>query len=376
MREYFESLEEQVLSPLGVRSVSSKGRAHAEPLDPTRTCFQRDRDRIVHSKSFRRLRHKTQVIVSTLQDHVRSRLTHSIEVSQISRHMARLLRLNEDLTEAIALAHDLGHPPFGHAGEAQLNALMANNGGFEHNQHALRIVDYLESKYPNFPGLNLSYEVRCGMNKHRTPYDAPEALENLNFISLEAQVVNIADEITYNAHDIDDAIRSNILTDTDLVNNVTLWREFSNAILSQYTNLSDNQYTYLMNSRLITGQIMNVITQSQKNVTQSGLETNAELQGYSTHDWIAFDTECREKINELRHYLFENYYSNHDIYRSNKRGQLMIQHLFQAFVSDQKLMPMAFVSDGNHRSAHQVACDYIAGMTDSFVNREYQSIYH
>ena len=204
MREYFEELEQQIYSPLAVKSQQSKGRAHHESLDASRTCFQRDRDRIIHSKAFRRLKHKTQVFISTERDHVRSRLTHSIEVSQISRHMARLLRLNEDLTEAIALAHDLGHPPFGHAGEDALNELMANDDGFEHNQQSLRIVELLESKYPNFSGLNLSYEVRCGIQKHKTPFDHPKDHHAEPFVSLEAQVVNVADEITYTAHDVDD----------------------------------------------------------------------------------------------------------------------------------------------------------------------------
>ena len=264
MREYFEQLEQQVLSPLAVKSVQSKGRKFNEPLDLTRTCFQRDRDRIIHSKSFRRLKHKTQVFISTDRDHVRSRLTHSIEVAQISRHMARLLRLNEDLTEAIALAHDLGHPPFGHAGETELNKLMTNHDGFEHNQQSLRIVEVLESKYPRFQGLNLSYEVRCGIQKHQTPFDHPKVQDDLNFTSLEAQVVNIADEITYTAHDVDDSIRAKIISDSELVKNVTIWREYSNQILSEYANLSDNQYTYLMNSKLITNQIMNVIESSKR----------------------------------------------------------------------------------------------------------------
>ena len=245
MREYFEEIESQILSPLAVKSIQSKGREFNEPLDLTRTCFQRDRDRIIHSKSFRRLKHKTQVFVSTEKDHVRSRLTHSIEVSQIARHMARLLRLNEDLTEAISLAHDLGHPPFGHAGEETLNELMSDHEGFEHNEQSLRIVDLLESKYPNFPGLNLSYEVRQGIQKHKTPYDQPMADHSDSFVSLEAQIVNLADEITYTAHDVDDAITATILSDSDLVKHVSIWRRFSNEVLSEYANLSEKQYAYL-----------------------------------------------------------------------------------------------------------------------------------
>ena len=288
MREYFEELEQQVLSPLAVKSIQSKGRKFNESLDLTRTCFQRDRDRIIHSKSFRRLKHKTQVFISTERDHVRSRLTHSIEVAQISRHIARLLRLNEDLTEAVALAHDLGHPPFGHAGETKLNELMANFDGFEHNEQSLRIVEVLESKYPKFQGLNLSYEVRSGIQKHKTPFDNPKMKSQLNFISLEAQVVNIADEITYTAHDVDDAIRANILSDSELVKNVSIWREYSNQVLSEYSNLSDNQYIYLMNSKLITSQIMNVIESSKDVIHRSGIEDNNELQTAPEFIFIEF----------------------------------------------------------------------------------------
>lgn len=375
MREYFEELEQQVLSPLSVKSFTSKGRKFKEDLDQTRTCFQRDRDRIIHSKSFRRLKHKTQVFISTEKDHVRSRLTHSIEVAQISRHMARLLRLNEDLTEAIALAHDLGHPPFGHAGETQLDELMKSFGGFEHNNQSLRIVELLESKYPSFHGLNLSYEVRSGIQKHKTPFDHPSDSDQLNFISLEAQIVNIADEITYTSHDVDDAIRSNIITDSDLVKNVSLWRRFSNEILSKYTNLSENQYIYLMNSKLITTQIMNVIESSKERIIKSGLETNSELQNF-LDTIIEFTSEFRNEINELRQYLFNHYYSYHDIYRSNKRGQMIIKDLFKTLVGDIKLIPKHFRDPLKAYSNERIACDYISGMTDSFAAQEHQSFFN
>lgn len=375
MREYFEELEQQVLSPLSVKSISSKGRKYKEDLDTTRTCFQRDRDRIVHSKSFRRLKHKTQVFISTEKDHVRSRLTHSIEVAQISRHMARLLRLNEDLTEAIALAHDLGHPPFGHAGETQLDHLMNSHGGFEHNDQSLRIVELLESKYPNFYGLNLSYEVRSGIQKHKTPFDHPTKAESLDFISLEAQIVNIADEITYTSHDVDDSIRSKILTDSDLVKNVSVWRRFSNEILSTYSNLSENQYIYLMNSKLITCQIMDVIESSKQRIIKSGIDSSEELQKHKG-SIIEFTSEFRDEINELRNYLFNNYYTYHDIYRSNKRGQMIITDLFNTLVSDIKLIPKHFRDPLAEFTNERIACDYISGMTDSFAAEEHQSFFN
>jgi dGTPase len=375
LREYFEELEQQVLSPLAIKSIESKGRKYSEHLDMTRTCFQRDRDRIIHSKSFRRLKHKTQVFISTEKDHVRSRLTHSIEVSQISRHMSRLLRLNEDLTEAIALAHDLGHPPFGHAGEETLNDLMASSHGFEHNQQSLRIVELLESKYPNFPGLNLSYEVLSGIQKHRTPFDQPDLDPSDSFLSLEAQIVNVADEITYTAHDVDDAISANILYDTDLIKNVSIWREYSNEICSEYTNLTDKQYVYLMNSKLITNQIRNAISNSKQNIQRSGVTSLNELQSLTNKDLVMFSPEFRAGIDELRAYLFSHYYSNHEIYRSNKKGQLIIRQLFMALSSDFKLIPKEYYAEMSTDSKERIICDYISGMTDSFALSEYQQLF-
>ena len=374
MREYFEEIEQQVLSPLAVKSTLSKGRAHKESLDLTRTCFQRDRDRIIHSKSFRRLKHKTQVFVSTEKDHVRSRLTHSIEVSQIARHMARLLRVNEDLTEAISLAHDLGHPPFGHAGEETLNQLMQKYDGFEHNQQSLRIVDELESKYPNFSGLNLSYEVRQGIQKHRTPYDNPKPTDDI-FVSLEAQIVNLADEITYTAHDVDDAIRAKILSDEDLVKNVSIWRKYSNEVLSEYSNLTDKQYTYLMNSRLITNQIRNVIHTSKEAIQHSGSSNLDDLQAFNSKDLISFSSDFKNEIKELRQFLFDNYYSHYDIYRSNKKGQMIIKTLFQALSADFKLIPKEYYLGRETDPTERIICDYISGMTDSFATSEYQELY-
>jgi dGTPase len=375
LRDYFEAIERQLLSPLAVKSVDSKGRQYPEPLDVTRTCFQRDRDRIIHSKSFRRLKHKTQVFVSTEKDHVRSRLTHSIEVSQIARHMARLLRLNEDLTEAIALAHDLGHPPFGHAGESTLNELMVNHNGFEHNNQSLRIVDVLESKYPGFSGLNLSLEVRRGIQKHQTPFDNPLSDTNDTFYSLEAQVVNLADEITYTAHDVDDALRASILTDADLVKHVTLWRQYSNEILAEYSNLSDNQYTYLMNSKLITNQIRNVMDTAKLQIEQSGISSFSELQLFSGPALVSFSSDFKDQVSELRQFLFDRYYSHYDIYRSNKKGQMIIKTLFNALTSDFRLIPADYYSGRPDDPNERIVCDYVSGMTDSFALSEYQDLY-
>ena len=227
-------------------------------------------------KHFGRLKHKTQVFVANESDHYRSRLTHSLEVAQISRHIARLLRVNEDLCEAIALAHDLGHTPFGHSGEKELNKLMKEFGGFEHNLQSKRIVDELEYKYPDFPGLNLSYEVRQGLMKHSSPYDHPQA-NNDNYTSLEMQICNVADEIAYNNHDLDDGLNSGILHVSELTKNVTLWREAEKAISKQYSNLSVEQQRHLINSYLISRQILNLVENSQKVIKKKRLKRNQML---------------------------------------------------------------------------------------------------
>ena len=237
MRAYFEALENEILAPYALRSAESAGRRVEEPASKTRTCFQRDRDRIIHSKAFRRLKHKTQVFVALESDHYRTRLTHTLEVAQISRHIARVLRSNEDVAEAIALAHDLGHPPFAHAGEVVMDEMMKGHGGFEHNMQSLRVVDTLEDKYPNVPGLNLSQEIREGLMKHQSPWD--QAGKEMIFPSIEAQVVNLSDQIAYNNHDIDDGLESGILTESGLSQNVQLWRAAETHIREQYSQLED-----------------------------------------------------------------------------------------------------------------------------------------
>ena len=243
---------------------------------------------------------------------------------------------------------------------------MSQNDGFEHNQQSLRIVELLESKYPNFPGLNLSYEVLSGIQKHRTPFDNPSLDPSDTYLSLEAQIVNIADEITYTAHDVDDAIRARILCDDELIKNVSIWREYSNQICSEYTNLSDKQYVYLMNSKLITNQIRNAINTSKENIQKSGVTSLAELESLINKDFIMFSSDFRSGIDELRDYLFNNYYSNHEIYRSNKKGQMIIKQLFSALSSDFRLIPKEYYDGMETHSKERIICDYISGMTDSF----------
>ena len=373
MREYFEALEEQLLAPYAVKSTQSRGQHYPEPLSSTRTIFQRDRDRIIHSKAFRRLKHKTQVFIATESDHYRSRLTHSLEVAQISRHLARMLRLNEDLCEAIALSHDLGHTPFGHCGEKALNALMKDFGGYEHNHQSRRIVELLENKYPNFPGLNLSFELREGLIKHRSISEENEF--GPAFISLEAQLVNLADEIAYNAHDIDDGLTSGILTDEGLAENVHLFKIAKEKVESQYTTLTLAQKHHLINSELISQFILDTFSTTTNTLQSLALQTQDDVQAIKT-PIVKLSQDLREKNLELRHYLYHNFYQHFSIYRMNIKGQHIIQQLFDAFTQDPKLLPTHYqVRITKECPKERVIADYIAGMTDIYATKEFQKLF-
>ena len=379
MRQRFEALELELLSPLAVKAAKSRGRQYHEPPSENRTYFQRDRDRIVHAKAFRRLKQKTQVFVSA-SDHYRSRLTHTLEVAQVSRHLARLLRLNEDLCECIALAHDLGHTPFGHSGERELNRLMADYGGFEHNLQSRRIVDILENKYPGFPGLNLSFEVREGLIKHRssesletTPSDQKEV--ELPFISLEAQVCNLADEIAYNSHDLDDGLSSGLISPSELETNVTLWREARGAVSSQYQALSDHELYHLIHSFLISSFIDDVLVTTAKTIADSGVVSLDTLQ-LEKRALVRYSPEMSRKNRELRQFLFKRFYQHHSIYRANIKGQRIIRGLFEAFLEDPKLLPESYQRKlGKSEPTARVVADYVAGMTDDYALQEYHTIY-
>lgn len=366
MREYFEELEELQLSPYSIKSKFSQGRTYKETLSSTRTCFQRDRDRIIHSKSFRRLKHKTQVFSATHSDHYRSRLTHSIEVAQISRHLCRLLKINEDLAECIALAHDLGHSPFGHYGEAILNDLLKEEGGFEHNLHSLRIVETIEQKYPSFNGLNLSYEVKEGLKKHFTPWDTPNT--DSNFISLEAQVTNISDEIAYNNHDIDDGLSSEILNIENLIQNIDLFKEANKEINKKHANLQIHEKKHLINSLIISQQVKNVFNQSNKNIKESAISTIKQLQKINK-PLINFDNEMQEKNTQLRNYLSKNFYLSPKITKFNNNGGNLIKKAFEFLKTNPKFLTDSFLRLFSLKkySTNQIIGFYIAGMTDHYI---------
>ena len=373
MREYFESIEEKLLAPYAIKSKHSRGQNYSEPPSPTRTIFQRDRDRIIHSKAFRRLKHKTQVFIATESDHYRSRLTHTLEVAQISRHLARMLRLNEDLCEAIALAHDLGHTPFGHSGERELNALMKDHGGYEHNHQSRRIVEILENKYPNYPGLNLSFELREGLIKHRSLSE--NAAFGAPFISLEAQLFNLADEIAYNAHDIDDGLTAGIISENDLSKKVPLFGEAKIEVEATHASLTQAQKQHLINSQLISQFILDAFNTTQDIIQKLEIKSVDDIQKIAT-PIVTLSKDLREKNTQLRHYLFHNFYQHYSIYRMNIKGQHIIRQLFNAFNNDSKLLPTHHQMRMTPEVTKQrVIADYIAGMTDPYATKEFQKVF-
>ncbi|MFA5928050.1 MAG: dNTP triphosphohydrolase, partial [Candidatus Margulisiibacteriota bacterium] len=275
-RQDFENRENQFLAPYAVRSAQSRGRVYPEPQDPTRTDFERDRDRIIHSKAFRRLKHKTQVFVAHEGDHYRTRLTHTLEVAQIARHLCRILNVNEDLGETIALAHDLGHTPFGHVGESVLDELCKDIGGFEHNQQSLRVVEVLEKKYPGFNGLNPTYELMAGLRKHQTPWDVPNAALDLEGPSIEAQCVNMADEVAYNSHDLDDGFEAGLFGLGELAG-CRLWQEVLDTAVKGYSNLSDKEKKNLTVRSLIGRQIMDINQGTVQRIAAQGIASLSDV---------------------------------------------------------------------------------------------------
>ncbi len=369
MRDYFEQLELQQLSPLALRSIDSQGRRYPEPLSRNRTAFQRDRDRIIHSKAFRRLMHKTQVFISLESDHYRSRLTHSIEVAQISRHLARLMCLNEDAAEAIALGHDLGHTPFGHAGERILNQLMADFGGFEHNQQSLRVVDELETKYPNFNGLNLCVEIRQGLMKHEHPESG-----GIRGGSLEGQIADLSDQIAYNNHDLDDALNAGLLTAELLDSKVAIWKEIRAGVMAEYANLTDKQLFHLVNSALISAQVDDAFRTTAELIKAAPLKTREDLKKIQG-PIVRFSSEMADKNRELRQVLFHDFYFHPDIHEMNKKGQSIVAGLFTFFMDHpEQLPPHHFDRITDDCPKARVICDYVSGMTDVFAQRAYNAL--
>jgi dGTPase len=372
-REQLFALEDQLLAPYAVKSKDSRGREHKEQQEKMRTPFQKDRDRILHSRAFRRLKMKTQVFVAHYGDHYRTRITHSLEVAQVSRDVSRSLGLNEDLSEAIALAHDLGHTPFGHAGEHALDELMKPFGlGFEHNQQSKRIVEQVEQIYPTFRGLNLTFETRQGLMKHQSPWDQAES--EFTGASLEAQVVNLADEIAYNNHDTDDGLRSGLLTE-EALSELEIWRNAMKSVQDEY---GDIETPYIRQSRTISamfGQmIQDLVTTSAATLAEKNIQTLDDV--YKSKDKLIHFSDEQYKLNqELMKFLSDSIYFHPDVLKLSRHGQDTIRDLFTTYRKDPALLPedeQKWIKDGENLEV--VIKDYISGMTDEYAASEWERL--
>jgi dGTPase len=370
---YYKS-ENKWLAPYAQHTKNTKGREYSETDHPTRTHYQRDRDRIIHSRAFRRMEYKTQVFIIHEGDHYRTRLTHTMEVATISRSLARALRLNEDLAEAIALAHDIGHPPFGHSGEKALHELMKSYGGFEHNSQSLRIVEELETKYPEFHGLNLTWEVKEGIAKHKSTYDNP-TLTKFNpekHPTLEAQIVNIADEIAYNTHDLDDGLESKLLKYADL-ENIDVWHEAYSAISKKYPKTNDEIKRYYTIRSLIDKQVTDVIATTKNNLNKHKIKTLKDVQNAPT-EIVSFSNKLHKKNKELKDFLYNNLYTHCKVNKMNHRSYIVVKDLFRTYLNSPKLLSPSTRAKIKQYPIERVICDYIAGMTDRFALQEHKKI--
>lgn len=357
------------LAPYAVFSAKSRGRDFKETPHPLRTEFQRDRDRIIHSRAFRRLEYKTQVFLNGTGDHYRTRLTHTMEVAAISRTIARALRLNEDLTEAIALAHDLGHSPFGHSGEHTLNELMKGEGGFEHNRQSLRVVELLEERYPEFDGLNLTYEVREGLKKHSTPYDHPDkgaaAEEAYHSPNLEGQAANLADEITYYSHDLDDGLESGLISEKQVLE-IPLWGEEFQSILKDQKKVGGERRRYHLVRCVIDTQVHDVISESGRLIESSGVRSVDEVR--QLQEPLIQTTDALAKRNrQLRKFLYSNLYFSNKVRSANLSACEMIKGLFEFYLKKPESLGAGSKARIQKAGLKRAVCDYIAGMTDRFV---------
>jgi dGTPase len=375
-RAELEERERQFLAPYAQHSADSRGRVFKESPPEFRTEYQRDRDRIIHSRSFRRLEYKTQVFLNGTGDHLRTRLTHTMEVAAIARNIARALRLNEDLTEAIALAHDLGHSPFGHTGEAALNRLMRQHGGFEHNRQSLRVVELLEQKYPDFPGLNLSWEVREGLAKHETSF-LPRA-DRKHFTpkspSLEAQIANLADEITYYSHDLDDGLTARLLNEQQLGRDVQVWRRAASHVRRTCGELPDESRRYYIIRCVIDEQVKDVVKNSEAAILAAGVQSADDVRR-CMKALIRYSAERRRLNSELRKYLYRNLYYNPEVHEPNRRAVRMLAELFFYFMEHPAQLGEQFRKRARKDGRARMVCDYLAGMTDRFAIQEYQRVF-
>jgi dGTPase len=386
------TFEDSWLAPYAMRSRESRGRRFAEPPHPFRTGFQRDRERVVHCTAFRRLMGKTQVLVGQINDHHRTRLTHTLEVAQIARTAARRLRLNEDLTEAIALSHDLGHPPFGHAGEEALAECLRDQGGFDHNLYGLRRVDLLEDRYPDFAGLNLSWELREAFVQHSRQRDLPEYQEFLAFGSalLEAQLVDACDSLAYDTHDTDDALAIGLVVVDDFAD-LELWRRTAAAVRRRHADLAGDAFRAAVIREMIAWQVTDLIEETERRLAQYDVHSVLDVRACSA-PLVGFGAELMGLKDEFETFLHERVYRHHQVLRMAAKGKSILRQLFTAFTSRPDLLPERYQARWTgspesilrrassrviprESSLDRVVADYLAGMTDRFARQEYLRLF-
>ena len=400
-RECLIAQEDATLAPYAQKSGASAGRAYPEPPHPYRTEYQRDCARIIHSRAFRRLEYKTQVFLNGTGDHLRTRLTHTMEVASISRSVARALAVNQDLTEAIALAHDLGHPPFGHSGERAIDEKMRQHGGFDHNEQSLRILQRIEKKYPNFEGVNLTFELIEGLQKHRNVFHPPsefymasmgetaaetpslpgfpEELLRTGLAkpyphpSLEAQIANMADEIAYYSHDLDDGLDCGLISAAQL-NSLEVWHEALEYALSRYPNLEGRELHAYVIRCMIDREVEDVIQTSSRLVSKAGVQSADEVRQHPKV-LICYSDRMRDANRQLRKFLYENLYYHPEVAGVNERACEMLKRVFDAYLQRPEMLGEATLKRVAQDGLHRAVCDYLSGMTDRYLQEDYVRLF-
>jgi dGTPase len=373
-RQQLEEFEDKSLAPYGMRSRDTKGRAYLDNEPDYRTSFQRDRDRILHTTAFRRLEYKTQVFINYEGDYFRTRLTHTLEVAQIGRTLARALGGNEDLVESICLAHDLGHSPFGHSGEVALARLMKDFGGFDHNKQSFRIVTELEQRYPEFPGLNLTWEVREGMVKHESEYDVSDAKDFNSDLrgNLETQIANVADELAYTTHDLDDGLRSNMIT-PQMLEGIAIWQILSETYNWRGPILSEMD-RHRMIRQMVGIMVTDMVEATDKRLKESKANSALDIQKLN-HNVVGYSEEMQRRNRELKDFLYKNMYRHYRVVRMQVKAERLISDLFNAYRAEPLMLPTTAQSGIEQHGLERAICDYIAGMTDRYAIEEHQKLF-
>jgi dGTPase len=374
-RQQLEEIEDKSLASYGMRSRDSKGRAYLDSEPDYRTSFQRDRDRILHTTAFRRLEYKTQVFINFEGDYFRTRLTHTLEVAQIGRTLARALGANEDLVEAICLAHDLGHSPFGHSGEIALSKLMKDFGGFDHNKQSLRIVTELEQRYPEFPGLNLTWEVREGMVKHESEYDISDARDFSPELrgNLETQIANVADELAYTTHDLDDGLRSGMIN-PQMLEGIALWEVLRETYNWRGPNL-DEMDRHRMIRQLVGLMVSDMLSATDARIRESKARTSLDIQKLK-YNLIGYSEDMHRRNRELKDFLYKKLYRHYRVVRMSVKAERLISDMFHAYCAESAMLPEHVQRTIEKRGIERTICDYIAGMTDRYAIEEHQKLFN